>query len=104
MDFSKMKSANKRMALLATGGLGVWALIALRQAARRSSSTLARSTTTLQSPITPVQQDRAVAQYMQQQPIQPGTTAIMEQAQQNGKRQKYEILWTDDWDFDSTQW
>lgn len=78
----------------AAGGLGVWAVMAMRQAARRSSSTIARATSSQAStPLTQAQQESNMNNYMAQQPLPPMINNNIKQQNMSRPRNRYEPVW-----------
>lgn len=93
---SKFSGTARRMGWLAAGGVGVYVALFLRQAGRRSATTLTRGTGTQVATVT--------QQPQQQQHISLVPTTNQPLVVPPPKRGRYEVVWKDDWDYDHVEW
>jgi hypothetical protein len=95
-------NASKAAGLLAAGGIGVYVMLFMRHAGRRSAHMLASGSTTqhAQHNVHTVRENTSPSV----QPPPPSISLMPMAGAQPYMRKKYEVEWRDEWDLEGTEW
>jgi len=92
-------NVSKAAGLLAAGGIGVYVMMAVRHAGRRSAHTLARGSTTQHA-----QQNIATVHDTPPSSVPPLSNLNQTPMTDSYMRKKYEVEWRDEWDLSDVKW